>query len=123
MRYVYCLQNILSWLTAGALAYFWYYVPEQRRQQEQEQAREMARRLAIERGYQNTDVDRRKPVADPQDTGLLRGTKASEKTSWQYSKIPVETYESSKVYDYILFPNTYDFGFRISPVFFLERKH
>ena len=37
-------------------------------------AREMARRLAEEKGF--LDVDRVRPRPDPQDTGLVKGNKS-----------------------------------------------
>jgi hypothetical protein len=37
-------------------------------------AREAAKRLAVEKGI--ADIDRARPIPDPQDTGLIKGIKA-----------------------------------------------
>ena len=51
-----------------------YVVPEQQRQQEMHEARESARQLASEARWPR---DKAKPIADPQDAGLIRGVKES----------------------------------------------
>eukprot|EP00879_Flechtneria_rotunda_P005372 GHRR01005661.1.p1 GENE.GHRR01005661.1~~GHRR01005661.1.p1 ORF type:complete len:113 (+),score=41.05 GHRR01005661.1:107-445(+) len=69
-------KNIASWGAAGALAYYFIYLPEQKRAQEVLAQREAAKRFAIEKGIQ--DMDRARPIPDPQDTGLIKGVKAGE---------------------------------------------
>ncbi|KAF8069487.1 COL14A1 [Scenedesmus sp. PABB004] len=68
-------RNVTSWLVAGAAAYYLIYLPEQQKAQEILAQREAAKRLAIERGLQ--DIDRARPIADPQDTGLVQGVGAA----------------------------------------------
>ncbi|KAF6265304.1 hypothetical protein COO60DRAFT_1479802 [Scenedesmus sp. NREL 46B-D3] len=67
-------KNLTSWMLAGGLAYYFIYLPEQRRAQEIQAAREAAKRLAVAKGI--ADIDRSRPIPDPQDTGLIKGIKA-----------------------------------------------
>ncbi|CAL8466848.1 g6384 [Coccomyxa elongata] len=66
-------QNIAAWAVAGVLAYYLWVKPEREAEQERRAARERARLFASEKGIQ--DVDRRRPIADPQDTGLVRSSR------------------------------------------------
>ena len=63
----------MAWVVAGSLAYYLYVVPERRRAEEQQLARELAKSWAEENGL--VEIDRAKPKPDPQDTGLTKGTK------------------------------------------------
>lgn len=69
------MQNIMAWAVAGSLAYVFYVVPEKQRAVEQHAARELARRLAAEKGL--VEIDRASPIPDPQDTGLIKGKGAT----------------------------------------------
>jgi hypothetical protein len=64
-------RNLLSWAVAGGAAYFLFWLPEQARREERRTAHEQARQRAFERGI--ADIDRVRPRADPQDTGVIRG--------------------------------------------------
>jgi hypothetical protein len=48
-------------------------------------AREAAKRHAIEKGLQ--DIDRTRPIADPQDTGLIKGRKAAKQQQQQQQQV------------------------------------
>ncbi|EIE26539.1 hypothetical protein COCSUDRAFT_32203 [Coccomyxa subellipsoidea C-169] len=67
-------QNIAAWAVAGVLAYYLWVKPEREAEQERKASRERARLFATEKGL--TEVDKRRPVADPQDTGLVRGSRS-----------------------------------------------
>jgi hypothetical protein len=71
-------KNLYAWLVAGTLAYYFYVVPERKKAEEQKLARELARSLAEEKGL--LEVDRSVPRPDPQDTGLLKGSKTRKHT-------------------------------------------
>ncbi|KAL0844244.1 hypothetical protein Bca101_017490 [Brassica carinata] len=62
-------QNLASWLVAGTIAYYLWVKPAQDLKKEQ-QAREL---LAV--ADANEYVEKRKPIADPQVTGLIYGNK------------------------------------------------
>ncbi|PKI71682.1 uncharacterized protein LOC116192679 [Punica granatum] len=61
--------NLASWVVAGTLAYFLWVKPSQdlRREQEEKAA------LAASDPYRY--VEKRRPIPDPQDTGLIYGNK------------------------------------------------
>ncbi|KAJ7967013.1 Subtilisin-like protease [Quillaja saponaria] len=62
-------SNLASWVVAGTLAYFLWVKPSQdlKRQQQERAA------LASPDPYQY--VEKRKPIPDPQETGLMYGNK------------------------------------------------
>ncbi|KAG5404206.1 hypothetical protein IGI04_010325 [Brassica rapa subsp. trilocularis] len=62
-------QNLASWLVAGTIAYYLWVKPAQDLKKEQ-QARAL---LAV--ADANEYVEKRKPIADPQVTGLIYGNK------------------------------------------------
>ncbi|RID66934.1 hypothetical protein BRARA_D02043, partial [Brassica rapa] len=62
-------QNLASWLVAGTVAYYLWVKPAQDLKKEQE-ARAL---LAV--ADRNDYVEKRKPIADPQVTGLVYGNK------------------------------------------------
>ncbi|CAN7019200.1 unnamed protein product [Brassica oleracea var. botrytis] len=62
-------QNLASWLVAGTIAYYLWVKPAQDLKKEQE-ARAL---LAV--ADRNQYVEKRKPIADPQVTGLVYGNK------------------------------------------------
>ncbi|XP_059636284.1 uncharacterized protein LOC132278505 [Cornus florida] len=62
-------SNLASWVVAGTLAYFLWVKPSQERRKEQERA---ALAAAAD---PNRYVEKRKPIPDPQETGLIYGNK------------------------------------------------
>uniref|UniRef100_A0A1J3IM90 Uncharacterized protein n=1 Tax=Noccaea caerulescens TaxID=107243 RepID=A0A1J3IM90_NOCCA len=62
-------QNVASWAVAGTIAYFLWIKPAQDLKKDQ-RAREL---LAV--ADPNQYVEKRKPIADPQVTGLIYGNK------------------------------------------------
>ncbi|CAA7025169.1 unnamed protein product [Microthlaspi erraticum] len=62
-------QNVASWAVAGTIAYFLWIKPAQDLKKEQRD-REL---LAV--ADPNQYVEKRKPIADPQVTGLIYGNK------------------------------------------------
>ncbi|XP_027356268.1 uncharacterized protein LOC113865739 [Abrus precatorius] len=68
-------SNLASWVVAGTLAYFLWIKPSQDlKRQQQEQAS-----LAASDPYRY--VETRKPIPDPQVTGLVYGNKNKDKES------------------------------------------
>ncbi|KAK2988179.1 hypothetical protein RJ640_020661 [Escallonia rubra] len=63
-------SNLASWVVAGTLAYFLWIKPSQVLRKEQEER--AALNAALDR-YRY--VEKRKPLPDPQDNGLIRGNK------------------------------------------------
>eukprot|EP00884_Botryococcus_braunii_P012138 jgi/Botrbrau1/20925/Bobra.0135s0056.1 len=70
-------KNVGAWVVAGSLAYYLWILPDQRKEEAKRIARDRARKHAEERGL--LDIDRARPVPDPQTTGLLHGSSRSEK--------------------------------------------
>ncbi|KAK9810184.1 hypothetical protein WJX72_006437 [[Myrmecia] bisecta] len=64
-------KNIAAWGVAGVIAYALWVRPEKQARQEREAARERAKQFAAQSGI--ADVDKARPYADPQDTGLIKG--------------------------------------------------
>ncbi|XP_010530259.1 PREDICTED: uncharacterized protein LOC104806868 [Tarenaya hassleriana] len=62
-------QSIASWVVAGTLAYFLWVKPSQDLKKEQEAKAALA--AADPNGY----IEKRKPIPDPQITGLVYGNK------------------------------------------------
>ncbi|KAJ9186281.1 hypothetical protein P3X46_001879 [Hevea brasiliensis] len=62
-------SNLASWLVAGTLAYFLWIKPSQDLKKEQEQ------RAALAAADPYRYVEKRKPIPDPQETGLIYGNK------------------------------------------------
>ncbi|KAK7310649.1 hypothetical protein RJT34_08273 [Clitoria ternatea] len=66
-------SNIASWLVAGTLAYFLWVKPSQDlKRQQQEQA-------SLAAADPNRYIETRKPIPDPQVTGLIYGNKNKDK--------------------------------------------
>ncbi|KAK9271397.1 hypothetical protein L1049_026987 [Liquidambar formosana] len=63
-------SNLASWAVAGTLAYFLWVKPSQDLKREQE---ERAALTAASDPYRY--VEKRKPIPDPQETGLIYGSK------------------------------------------------
>ncbi|KAK7351832.1 hypothetical protein VNO77_11561 [Canavalia gladiata] len=68
-------SNLASWVLAGTLAYFLWIKPSQdlKRQQQEKAA------LAASDPYRYTEIETRKPIPDPQVTGLIYGNKNKNK--------------------------------------------
>ncbi|KAI4366253.1 hypothetical protein MLD38_022148 [Melastoma candidum] len=60
-------MNIGSWVVAGTLAYFLWVKPTQDLQREQQE------RAALAAADPYRYVEKRKPIPDPQETGLVYG--------------------------------------------------
>ncbi|CAO2162782.1 unnamed protein product, partial [Urochloa humidicola] len=63
-------SNLASWTVAGTLAYYLWVRPARQLQKEQEERAALA---AASDPYRY--VEKRKPIPDPQDTGLIYGKK------------------------------------------------
>lgn len=61
--------NFASWVVAGTLAYFLWVKPNQQLRKEQ---KEKAMAAATD---PNRYIEKRKPIPDPQETGLIYGNK------------------------------------------------
>lgn len=61
--------NLASWVVAGTLAYYLWVKPSQDLKREQEA------RAALAALDPNRYVEKRKPIPDPQETGLIYGNK------------------------------------------------
>ncbi|CAD5189249.1 uncharacterized protein LOC135642292 [Musa acuminata AAA Group] len=68
--------NLASWVVAGTLAYFLWVKPAQDLKREQE---ERAAAAAASDPYRY--VEKRKPIPDPQETGLIYGKRKETKSS------------------------------------------
>ncbi|BBG94394.1 hypothetical protein Prudu_002666 [Prunus dulcis] len=62
-------SNLASWVVAGTLAYFLWVKPSQDLKREQQE------RAALASADPHAYVEKRKPVPDPQETGLIYGNK------------------------------------------------
>lgn len=62
-------SNLASWVVAGTLAYFLWVKPSQDLKKEQEA------RAALAASDPHRYVEKRKPIPDPQETGLIYGNK------------------------------------------------
>ncbi|XP_041017831.1 uncharacterized protein LOC121260035 [Juglans microcarpa x Juglans regia] len=62
--------NLASWAVAGTLAYYLWVKPARDLQREQEEKAALA---ALDDPYRY--VEKRKPIPDPQETGLIYGNK------------------------------------------------
>ncbi|WVZ92219.1 hypothetical protein U9M48_038302 [Paspalum notatum var. saurae] len=63
-------SNLASWTVAGTLAYYLWVKPARQLQKEQEERAALA---AASDPYRY--IEKRKPIPDPQDTGLIYGKK------------------------------------------------
>ncbi|KAJ1427431.1 hypothetical protein SESBI_09684 [Sesbania bispinosa] len=68
-------SNLASWVVAGTLAYFLWIKPSQDLKREQQEKAA----LAASDPYRYVEI--RKPIPDPQVTGLIYGNKNKEKAS------------------------------------------
>ncbi|CAA7407259.1 unnamed protein product [Spirodela intermedia] len=68
--------NLASWAVAGTLAYFLWVKPSRDLKREQERKAALA---AASDPY--AYVEKRKPIPDPQETGLIYGKRAGTKDS------------------------------------------
>ncbi|KAL0902874.1 uncharacterized protein LOC110099444 isoform X2 [Dendrobium catenatum] len=66
-------SNLASWAVAGTLAYFLWVKPARELKAEQERAALAAA------SDPNRYIEKRKPVPDPQDTGLIYGKRTETK--------------------------------------------
>ncbi|XP_028766477.1 uncharacterized protein LOC114724310 [Neltuma alba] len=67
--------NLASWLVAGTLAYFLWVKPSRDlHRQQQDQA-------ALAASDPHRYVEKRKPIPDPQETGLAYGNKGKDEAS------------------------------------------
>ncbi|KAK2660987.1 hypothetical protein Ddye_007520 [Dipteronia dyeriana] len=62
-------SNLASWVVAGTLAYFLWVKPSQDLKREQQE------RAALAALDPNRYIEKRKPIPDPQDNGLIYGKK------------------------------------------------
>ncbi|XP_009588200.1 uncharacterized protein [Nicotiana tomentosiformis] len=69
-------SNLASWVVAGTLAYFLWVKPSQELKRQQEEKVALA---AASDSYRY--VEKRKPIPDPQETGLIYGNKNKPKKS------------------------------------------
>ncbi|PIN10426.1 hypothetical protein CDL12_16989 [Handroanthus impetiginosus] len=69
-------SSLASWVVAGTLAYFLWVRPSQQLRKEQEERAALA---AASDPYRY--VEKRKPIPDPQETGLVYGNKNAAKKS------------------------------------------
>ncbi|KAK4600358.1 uncharacterized protein LOC112029992 [Quercus suber] len=67
--------NLASWAVAGTLAYFLWVKPSQDLKREQQE------RAALAASDPNRYIEKRKPIPDPQETGLIYGNKNRVTTS------------------------------------------
>ncbi|KAL2895258.1 hypothetical protein RDABS01_011169 [Bienertia sinuspersici] len=70
-------SNLASWVVAGTLAYFLWVKPSQELKRQQEEKAALAAATPDPYRY----VEKRKPISDPQDTGLIYGKKNKPKDS------------------------------------------
>ncbi|XP_050378047.1 uncharacterized protein LOC126795247 [Argentina anserina] len=69
-------SNLASWVVAGTLAYFLWVKPSQDLKREQQERAALAALAAlVEVSNPNRYVEKRKPIPDPQETGLIYGNK------------------------------------------------
>ncbi|KAG6438235.1 hypothetical protein SASPL_103172 [Salvia splendens] len=69
-------SSLASWAVAGTLAYFLWVRPSQQLKREQEERAALA---AASDSYRY--IEKRKPIPDPQETGLIYGNKSGVKKS------------------------------------------
>ncbi|KAJ8540807.1 hypothetical protein K7X08_001623 [Anisodus acutangulus] len=69
-------SNLASWVVAGTLAYFLWVKPSQELKRQQQEKAALA---AASDTYRY--VEKRKPIPDPQETGLIYGNKNKSKKS------------------------------------------
>ncbi|XP_022722281.1 uncharacterized protein LOC111279592 [Durio zibethinus] len=62
-------SNLASWVVAGTLAYFLWVKPSRDLQKQQQE------RVALAGSDPYRYVEKRKPIPDPQETGLIYGNK------------------------------------------------
>ncbi|XP_011100041.1 uncharacterized protein LOC105178288 [Sesamum indicum] len=67
-------SSLASWIVAGTLAYYLWVRPSQQLRREQEERAALA---AASDPYRY--VEKRKPIPDPQETGLVYGSKNGAK--------------------------------------------
>ncbi|PNT68406.1 uncharacterized protein LOC100826576 [Brachypodium distachyon] len=68
-------SNLASWAVAGTLAYYLWVRPARQLQKEQQERAALA---SASDPYRY--VEKRKPIPDPQDTGLIYGKKKDDPT-------------------------------------------
>ncbi|KAA0059003.1 uncharacterized protein E5676_scaffold416G00600 [Cucumis melo var. makuwa] len=61
--------NLASWVVAGTLAYYLWVKPSQDLKREQQE------RAALAAVDPHRYIEKRKPIPDPQETGLIYGNK------------------------------------------------
>ncbi|XP_061372694.1 uncharacterized protein LOC133315138 [Gastrolobium bilobum] len=70
-------SNLASWVVAGTLAYFFWIKPSQDLKREQQEKAALASSSSDPYRY----VETRKPIPDPQVTGLIYGNKNKDKAA------------------------------------------
>ncbi|XP_021855648.1 uncharacterized protein [Spinacia oleracea] len=69
--------NFAAWIVAGTMAYYLWIKPSQELKRQQEERAALAAATPDPYRY----VEKRKPVPDPQETGLIYGNKNKTKDS------------------------------------------
>ncbi|KAM5573996.1 hypothetical protein ABKV19_013491 [Rosa sericea] len=72
-------SNLASWVVAGTLAYFLWVKPSQELKREQQERAALA--ALAEASNPNRYIEKRKPIPDPQETGLIYGNKNRNRKS------------------------------------------
>uniref|UniRef100_A0A7N0TND2 Uncharacterized protein n=1 Tax=Kalanchoe fedtschenkoi TaxID=63787 RepID=A0A7N0TND2_KALFE len=70
-------SNLASWVVAGTLAYFLWVKPAQDLKQQQQEKAALAAAAAASDPYRY--IEKRKPIPDLQETGLIYGNKNKRK--------------------------------------------
>ncbi|XP_054796659.1 uncharacterized protein LOC129302018 isoform X2 [Prosopis cineraria] len=68
--------NLASWLVAGTLAYFLWVKPSRDLHRQQQ--------AALAASDPHRYVEKRKPIPDPQETGLIYGNKGKDEVGSKY---------------------------------------
>lgn len=70
--------NLASWLVAGTLAYFLWVKPSRDLHRQQQD------KAALAASDPHRYVEKRKPIPDPQETGLIYGNKGKDEVGSKY---------------------------------------
>ncbi|GAB2232419.1 hypothetical protein Drorol1_Dr00011451 [Drosera rotundifolia] len=76
-------SNLASWVVAGTLAYYLWVKPSQELKRQQQE--KMANAAAADDPYRY--VEKRKPIPDPQETGLIYGIKNKKKVEAESTEL------------------------------------
>ncbi|KAL9268998.1 hypothetical protein AKJ16_DCAP15224 [Drosera capensis] len=80
-------SNLASWVVAGTLAYYLWVKPSQELKRQQQE--KMANAAAADDPYRY--VEKRKPIPDPQETGLIYGNKNKKKVEAKSTELDSDT--------------------------------